>query len=109
MCTYDKALSIIRLYVDAMTDGRHVVLEDCTLERPYGWVFFYQTREYAKTGNILDAIAGSTIVLFNRFSCEYRSIETGLFHPLEVCLKEYEATLPKSQLQVTQPRAYDAE
>lgn len=108
MCTYEKALSIIRVCVDAMTDGRHVVLEDRTLERPYGWVFFYQTREYAKTGNILHAIAGSTTIIFNRFSWEYRFIETGL-RPLEVCLKEYEATLPKSQLQATQARICDAE
>jgi len=103
MCTYDKALSIVRACVATLLDGRCVVLEDKTLERPYGWVFFWQSREYAKTGDIKDAFAGNAPIVFNRFSWEYRFIPTGL-DPLEERLKEYEATLPKSQLQAVRAR-----
>ena len=97
MWTYDKALAIARVYVDIATDGRGVVLEDKTLDRPYGWVFFYQDRQYLETGDIRHAFAGNAPIIFNCLSGEYHV--TGTAHPLEHYLRAYEATLPAVTLQ----------
>ena len=29
------------------------ILEQATIEKPYGWVFFYQSKKYLKTGSIV--------------------------------------------------------
>ena len=104
MWTYDKALSVIRAYVAAGTDDGGVVLEDGTLDRPYGWVFFYQTRAYLETRDRMQAFAGNAPIIFNRASGELRVTSTA--HPVD--LREYEAELPFAQLQMTpQTRARD--
>ena len=100
--TYDKALSVIRAYVAAATDDRGVVLEERTLDRPYGWVFFYQSRLYIETGDVRHALVGIEPVLFNRISGEYRAL--GSAHPVEDYLREYEAQLPRFQLEMTPQR-----
>ena len=107
MWTYDKALAIARVYVDNATDGRGVVLEDETLDRPYGWVFFYQDRQYLETADIRHACAGNAPIIFNCLSGEYHV--TGTAQPLEHYLREYEATLPAVTLEMSpqfrKPRA----
>jgi hypothetical protein len=99
MWTYDKALSVIRVYVAEATDDRGVVLEDCTLDRPYGWVFCYQSRAYVETGDRSQAFAGNAPIIFNRVSGELRVTGTG--DPLEDYLRKYEAELPPAVLQMT--------
>ena len=96
MWTYDKALSIIRAYVAGATGDEGVVLEESTLDRPYGWVFFYQSRACVETGDTTQMLAGNAPVIFNRFTGEYRV--TGTARPLEDYLSEYEAELPPDQL-----------
>ena len=98
MWTYDEALAIVRVYVDHATDGRGVVLEEDTLDLPYGWVFFYQNRAYVETGDVEHAFAGNAPIIFNRLSGEYRV--TGTAHPLQHYLREFEATLPAIALQM---------
>ena len=98
MWTYDEALAIVRVYVDHATDGRGVVLEEDTLDLPYGWVFFYQNRAYVETGDVQHAFAGNAPIIFNRLSGEYRV--TGTAHPLQHYLREFEATLPAIALQM---------
>jgi len=91
MWTYDRALAVARAYVEGVTDGRGVLVESQTLDRPYGWVFFYQSRAFLESGDMLDAFAGNAPIIFNRLSGEYRV--TGTAYPLEQYLQEYEATL----------------
>ncbi|MGY8768593.1 MAG: YrhB domain-containing protein [Pirellulales bacterium] len=43
-----------------------VILENATLEFSYGWVFFYQTRKFVKTGWENDPIAGNAPILIDR-------------------------------------------
>jgi hypothetical protein len=89
---------VVRAYVEAGTDGRGVILESQTIDRPYGWVFFYQNREYLETGNFLDQFAGNAPIIFNRVWGEYRV--TGTAHDIDHYLREYEATLPALHLQM---------
>ncbi|MDB4946731.1 MAG: hypothetical protein JWP97_6265 [Labilithrix sp.] len=44
--------------------GRHVegglaLVEEMTLEKPYGWVFFYNSRRYVETRDIFQSVAGN--------------------------------------------------
>lgn len=96
MWHHDKARAIIQAYVDAVTDGSGVILDDATLDKPYGWVFFYQSRAYVETGDFMEMLAGNAPVIFNRVSGEYHV--TGTAHPVEDYISEYEATLPRHQL-----------
>jgi hypothetical protein len=102
MWTYQKALSVIRAYVAAATDGVAVVLEDETIDRPYGWVFFYQSREYVETGDARKVLFGNAPLIFNRASGEVRVTGTAL--PIEDHLRQYEADLSPVELAMTPER-----
>jgi hypothetical protein len=81
-----------------VTDGRGVLLEDETRDKPYGWVFFYQSKAYSETGDTTEMLVGSAPVIFNRISGEYRI--TGTAHPVEHYRREFEATLLPAALQM---------
>ena len=65
------------------------IIDDETIEKEYGWVFFYQTKEYLKTGNIIDALAGNAPYIVNKYTGEL--IETGTANPVEEYIAEYES------------------
>ena len=98
MWTYDKALRVVAAYVEASTDGAGVVVESQTLDKPYGWIFFYSSRAFAESGNPLDALVGNAPLIFNRTSGEYHV--TGTAHPIEKYVADYEQALPPVQLQM---------
>jgi hypothetical protein len=39
-----------------------------TIERPFGWIFFYNTRKYLETGNVIDGLAGNWPFLVNKYN-----------------------------------------
>jgi hypothetical protein len=45
----DQALVIAQMVLAEDTTHDLLVLKEKTIERPFGWVFFYVTREYEKT------------------------------------------------------------
>ena len=65
------------------------IIDDETIEKEYGWVFFYQTKEYLKTGNIIDALVGNAPYIVNKYTGEL--IETGTADPIEKYIAEYES------------------
>ncbi len=96
MWHHDKARRVVEAYVDAVSDGRGVILDAQTLDQPYGWVFFYQNRVYVETGDPNERFGGNAPVVFNRMSGTYWV--TGTAHPLAYYLAEYEKTLPSEHL-----------
>jgi hypothetical protein len=66
-----------------------VIIDDETIEKEYGWVFFYQTKEYLKTGNIVDSLVGNAPYIVNKYTGEL--IETGTANPIEEYIAEYES------------------
>ena len=68
------------------------------MDKPYGWVFFYQTKTFIATRDPLDGLAGNAPLIFNRVTGEYHV--TGTAHPFEQYLTEYEAGLPAFMLQM---------
>ena len=67
------------------------ILEQATIEKPYGWVFFYQSKKYLKTGSISDALFGNGPVLVLG-SGKIVQLPTAI--PTDEALKRYEAGLP---------------
>lgn len=71
------------------SEDQYILIDELTLERPYGWVFRYNSKLYVETGNFIYALGGNgPIVVFN---------DTGELHQLassmpgEQALKEFES------------------
>jgi len=67
-----------------------VLIEGRTIERNFGWVFFYQSRRHLETGNIGDALAGNAPIVVTR--ADGRIHETGTAHNIEYYLRKFENT-----------------
>ena len=62
-----------------------IVIDSETQEHDFGWVFFYDSKEYAETGDFLHAIAGNAPVVVLR---DGTVRETGTARPLADYLSE---------------------
>lgn len=43
-----------------------IVLEKDTIETPFAWIFFYNSKEYVETGNVIHRLAGNGPVFVNK-------------------------------------------
>jgi hypothetical protein len=59
---------------------------------PYGWVFFYQSKEFLDEGIWSAQLAGNAPIIVDRHTFELRV--TGTAKPLEQYLSDYEKWLP---------------
>jgi hypothetical protein len=64
------------------------IIDDVTIEKEYGWVYFYETKEYQKTGDLVDTLVGNAPYIVNKYTGEV--IETGTAYPIEDYIAEYE-------------------
>ena len=65
-----------------------VILEDETIEKEWGWVFFFQSKEYLISNDGLDMLAGNAPFLVNRYTGEIT--QAGTAHPVEYYIGVYE-------------------
>jgi hypothetical protein len=51
MLTKEEALKLVSAELQRMSppDDPFVIVEDCTIERPFGWVIFYNAKKYLET------------------------------------------------------------
>jgi hypothetical protein len=75
----DKAEALERATQAISSD--FVVLEEHTLEESFGWVFFFESARYLKTGKVSDRLAGNSPLVVFRDSGEVRP--TGTAYPVE--------------------------
>ena len=68
-----------------------VILEEETIEKKWGWVFFYQNKEYLKTNDFRDMLCGNAPAIVNRNTGKLSYTDTA--HSIEHYIKEYEASL----------------
>lgn len=59
-----------------------------TIEKPWGWVFFYQSKAFVNSGDFRDMLCGNAPLIVNRSSGEV--VLTGTAHDIEHYIKEYE-------------------
>ncbi|RCU52932.1 hypothetical protein DU002_00005 [Corallincola holothuriorum] len=95
--TKEEALKLVEVELGRAKDKCNpidcVVLEKKTIEKPWGWVFFYQSKEYVETGNFIYMLGGNAPYIVNRHTGELS--ETGTCEPIEYYIEEYEKSLPR--------------
>lgn len=75
-------------------DGNSVelaIIDDETLEKEWGWVFFYQSKKYMETGDLRDMLAGNAPYIVNKYTGEV--VETGTAYDINHYIHEYEESL----------------
>lgn len=93
----EEAQRLVEEALDRMMVGDCVVLEDETIERSWGWVFFYQSRAFVESGDDAEMLAGNSPVIVNRYTGEL--VYTGTAYDIEEYLQEYETGLSGRGLQ----------
>lgn len=66
---------------------RLIILNDQTQEHDFGWVFFYNTREYIEDGDFSAALAGNAPLIVDKSSGQL--YETGTAHSIEHYISAY--------------------
>ena len=63
-----------------------VIIDESTIEKDWGWVFFYTSERYLKTRDTRYALAGNAPYIVNRHTGELRV--TGTAQPIEYYIAE---------------------
>lgn len=69
------------------------LIENETIEKPFGWIFFYNSKKYTDTGDIKYMLAGNAPIILDKNTGKIH--ETGTAYPVEYYIEEYERS--KSQ------------
>jgi len=93
MITFEKAEKIVSVWVNEITDGSCEISE--VIDKPYGWVFFYVSKNY-DPNDVSTFVGGNAPIIFDRVDGELKV--TGTAQPIEHYLKEYESTIPEPRL-----------
>jgi Immunity protein 35 len=76
MWSYRKARILAQNWLDLATSIEVTIIDEATISKPYGWVFFYQSTDYLKTENISDMLAGNAPILVDRINGELKVLGT---------------------------------
>ena len=91
MLTRDQAKTIAKSWITthATSDVPSTIVDSQTIERSYGWVFFYQSNAYLETQDPGFALAGNAPLIVARATGAVTV--TGTAQPAEYYLAQYEA------------------
>lgn len=67
-----------------------IIVDEETIERSWGWVFFYTSRKWKETGDIRYAVAGNSPVIVEKATG--RLILAGTAHRIEYYIENIERT-----------------
>lgn len=88
-----KAIEIAKKYllsIEKETRIELVILEDHTIERGFGWVFFYNSKGYVAEGDEHQMLAGNAPFIVDRKDGTVHV--TGTAKPTEFYIENYEQT-----------------
>lgn len=89
---FTQASRLAMAWIDIVCAGEARIVREATIAKPYGWVFYYQSKEFLDEGIASAQLAGNAPILVDRHTFELRV--TGTAKPLEQYLKDYEKSLP---------------
>jgi hypothetical protein len=92
MWTYKKAELLAKTWVELVSDSNLALFTELTITKPYGWIFFYGSKDPD------ELIGGNAPIIFDRINGEI--IVTGTAHPIEKYIADYEAKIPKARFQM---------
>lgn len=88
MISYKDAQLIANSYIkDLERDVGEPLQAINTREEPFGWVFFYQTKDYIETGNFSSMLAGNSPFIVDRGDGSLHVL--GTVHPVDFYINEY--------------------
>ena len=93
MLNHNQARQLVQSQLDSRAPEmgcEAVIIDSATLERSFGWVFFYQSKQYV-LGDHSWALAGNAPLIVNRHTGQI--VATGTAHPVEDYVARYEASL----------------
>jgi hypothetical protein len=63
------ALKLVLQRLEMMTTPGtpFAIVESHTIEKPYGWIFFYQSKKFLETGLNQDKLAGNGPIIVNKY------------------------------------------
>jgi hypothetical protein len=79
----------------AAPEDEWVILDAHTIERRWGWVFFYDSRRHRETGDVRLAVAGNAPYFVRR--TDGVVFVTGTAYPIERYIGDFEAPAPKAE------------
>ncbi len=95
---YAKAKILAEKWLELSSETEVVIIEEATIAKPYGWVFFYQSKSYIETDDFRQMMAGNCPILIDRFDGSL--ITFGTSYPIEKYLEDYEKTIPPARMQI---------
>ena len=75
---------------EAPEEDEYIVIEKETIEKEWGWVFFYTSKKWYETNNIEFAVVGNAPFIVLRDTGEV--LETGTAYDAEHYIERYEET-----------------
>jgi hypothetical protein len=95
--TKTEALDIVskELQKRSSSDDPFVVVEEDTIEMPFGWVFFYNSKAFLDTGVFSYRLAGNGPVILNKHDGTFKVCGTD--KSVEELIEDYEKKLTESQ------------
>ena len=100
MALYAKSMNLVEaeqivlseLAKPSISNGIEVgLLKEKTIEKYWGWIFFYQSLAFIKSGDFLEMLGGNAPIMINK--CTGELIHTGTAYDVEHYIKEYEGSL----------------
>ncbi|MEM0963600.1 MAG: YrhB domain-containing protein [Bacteroidota bacterium] len=92
MLDLDAAREVAQSHLDGLDPiGSGVALDERhTIERPFGWVFFYDSVTGLETGDLKDRLVGNAPLIVDRRTGELHV--TGTAHPIAHYIAAYESS-----------------
>jgi Immunity protein 35 len=93
MLSKEAAKKIATDFINMESSGNEgknewVIIDEYTLEKPYGWIFSYNSHRFLETGDYSYSVVGNGPVIVNRVTGEVEEIAGGPFYKRN--LEEYE-------------------
>ncbi|MVM29925.1 hypothetical protein GO755_07770 [Spirosoma sp. HMF4905] len=89
---YDPVyLSYLRRNDPTYTQVKTTLVLTDSQEESFGWIFFYNSKEFLETGNLSYALGGNSPIIINKQTGELW--ETGTAHPVEYYIEKYKAKI----------------
>ena len=71
------------------------IVESATLEKSFGWVFFYNSKRFIETKDFIFQLAGNGPIFINKFTGEVTISGTNM--ALRTLIDEYEQTIGQNR------------
>jgi hypothetical protein len=85
MINEEIARRIVKEFVEylpfeSLSEDKLVIIDKYTVEKPYGWIFSYNTQKFLETGDYSYSVVGNGPVIVNRKTGEVEEIAGGPFY-----------------------------